>query len=89
MKKYLILIILIFMFLVLIFNKEKIISQETQKGYTGRYKLFQGETTHYISDDKVLSNMTIFKIDAETGIVWRFSVKKKDGKVYEKWIMIP
>ena len=88
MKKYLIIIISIALFLMIIFNKENIISQGIQKIYTRRYELFQGETSHYISDDTVSLNRIILKINVETGVVWRYTVQKKDEKLYEKWIII-
>ncbi len=63
-------------------------AQSGARGEIERYQLFQGHYSHFDENLRVkVSNDEVFKIDTQTGTVWKFhSNLNKSGELETGWL---
>lgn len=66
------------------------VADPTDTTYNSRYKIFMAEHEAVTKNGKIDKIQSIFKIDLETGTVWRYrqGVDQK-GKPYEEFFEVP
>ena len=68
----------------------EMLTEEEGKQQKTRYKIFTAEHEAVLGNGKVVKVNSIFKIDLDTGTVWRYrqGVDNK-GKTYEEFFEVP
>ena len=73
-----------------VFAGDIVIDGDTNDEHRSRFKIFTAEHEAVTKDGKVVKMQSIFKIDLDTGTVWRYrqGVDQK-GKPFEEFFEVP